>query len=450
MPRLQFGLSSYERARGDLPALPVINMFVEKVDSEEGGIALQSRPGLEETGDDINQPSVEAIFQKDGVLSGAQFVVGGSQLYRDNSPVGAIDGTGPVSIDGYEDFVFAAAGGDLWGYDGADLAVVSFPDDANVTKVIVGASRAICIRADTETYYWSNPLTSTIDGLSFNSATSQPDRLRDGLFIDDCLVLFGAETTEFHPNTQDDTLPFQPLEGRVYEVGIRNTGACTAFGPSFAWVTNHNRVCIGDENTVVSNEGLEAKIKASTTCRLFAFFIDATEYLGLRIDGETHCYSQRYGFWSQLTSAGQSNWVPQCYANGVFGSSVDGRLMRFGDGWEDLGGTLERRFRAGLPLNSGGLTINNMVLRTNVGTTGYLSGTYADPTVEMRTSRDAGRTFGTWKSRSLGEQGRYRKKVQWTACGMFGQPGMLAEFRVTDPVDFRVSNILANEPFGGI
>jgi len=42
MPAAQFGLSSYERAEGDLPALPVINMYAEETASE--GVVLQSRP----------------------------------------------------------------------------------------------------------------------------------------------------------------------------------------------------------------------------------------------------------------------------------------------------------------------------------------------------------------------------------------------------------------------
>jgi hypothetical protein len=450
MPSIQFGTSSYQRSRGNLPSLPVINMFVEKADPETKGIALQSRPGLEETGTDLGTSAVEALFQKDGVLSGAQFAIGDYKLFESGSSLGSIDGAGPYFIDGYEDFLFAAGGGGLWGYDGSTLSEVAFPDGAQVTKVVVGASRAICLRADTETFYWSDTLTSTIDSLSFATAESQPDRLRDMLFIDDALILFGAETVEFWPNTQDNDLPFQPLEGRVFEVGVKKTGAATAFGPSFAWVTNHGRVCVGDESTVVSNEGLEAKILASSQCRLFTFPIDASEFLALRLDEETHVYSQRYGRWSEFQSHDEDNWVPQCQANGVFGSAIDGRMLRFGSDWTDMGGVLERRFRCGAPLDSGELTVFNLVLRSNVGTTTYLTGDYANPRVELRVSRNAGKTWGNWKDKRLGEQGDYRKKVHWPALGMFGQPGMMGEIRVTDPVDWRVSDVLINEPFGGL
>lgn len=451
MAALSFGLSSYDRLRGSMVELPVVNMFAESSPSEEGP-SLQSRPGLEETGTSLGDGPVDALFQKDGVLGGLQFAVSNGALYRTGVSLGAINGDGPFFIDGYEDFLFVAGGGDLWGYDGTTLAAVTFPDDANVTKVLVGSSRAICLRADTETYYWSDPLTDDIGGLDFSSAESQPDRLRDALFIDDTLILFGAETVEYHPNTNDNDLPFQPLEGRVMEVGIRNTGACTAFGPSFAWVTNTHSVCIQDETNVVSNEGLEARIKASTTCRLWTFFLDATEMLALTLDGETQVFNPRSpapSRWTEYQSAGQDNWVPHCFAADQFGSSIDGRLMRFSDGWEDLGGTLERRFRAGLIMDAGTLTLDNLQLRANPGRTGYLTGDYADPIVEVRFSRDGGATWGNWKWTTLGTQGKYRNRVQWNACGMFGPPGVLCEFRVSDPVDVRISSVRANEQLTG-
>lgn len=328
------------------------------------------------------------------------------------------------------------------------FTTVAFPDSANVTKVLVGAGRAVCLRADTETYYWSEPLTSTVDALSFASAESQPDRLRDMLYIDDTLILFGAGTVEFHPNTQDADLPFQPLEGRVFERGIRATGCATQFGATFAWVTDRNQICIGDPDAIVSNSGMEAKIAASTDCRLFSFFIGGDEFLALRLDDETHVLSAKAKRWSRFSTNG-GNFGAQCFANGVFGSATDGKTLVFSDTKVELGSTLERRFRAGVVINAGGVAVNNLALRTNPGQTPYLAGDYSDPVVEMRVSRDAGRTWGSWRARNLGAIGEYGKKVQWRGLGMASQPGFLVEFRVTDPVPFRVSDVRMNDGYGG-
>lgn len=450
MPRMQFGLTAFERARGDLPELPVINMFAEEAPTEQVGVVLQSRPGLSDRVTDMGVGPVTGLFKADGVLAGNLFGISGGSFYAGTFSVGAIDGTGPVSMDGYEDLLFVTAGGGLWSYNGSTLAGVAFPDDASVAKVVVGGSRAICIRSDTETYYWSDVLSGTIGALSFSSAESQPDRLRDALFIDDILVLFGAETVEFHPNTQDAALPFQPLEGRVFERGIRETGCATKFGSTFAWVTDTNQVCVSDPDNIISKPGLEALVEASASVSLWTFYLEGTEFLALRIDAGTWVYSLRSRLWSQFASYGETNWIPQCFAGGVFGSSVDGKTMEWGSAHQDLGGVLERRFRGGFPLNSGSMTVNNTIIRTNVGQTPFLTGDYAVPQVEMRRSLDAGQTWGKWRGVPLGEQGQYRRKVQWTACGMAGQPGWLAEFRVTDPVPFRVSDVLINETWGGL
>lgn len=448
--RLQFGLSATERSRGDLPELPVINMFAEEAPTEETGVVLQSRPGLLDRVEDMGAGPVKALFKADGVLGGALFGVSGGNFYEGATSKGAVDGSGPFSIAGYEDKLFVAGGASLWGYDGTTLAAVTFPDDAGVSKVVVGASRLIAIRADTEKFYWSDVLSDTIDALSFASAEQQPDRLKDMLFWSDSLVLFGTETVEFWPNAADPDLPFQPLEGRTYRRGIKGTGCATLVGPTFAWVTDTNQVCVENPDNIVSKPGLEALIEASASVRLWTFLLEGTEFLALTLDSRTFVRSMRSGLWSEFTSAEADNWAAQCFAGGVFGSSIDGTTMQWGSGWEDLGGTLERRLRAGAPINAGGLILSNVILRNNVGGTTYLTGVYINPLVEMRSSRDAGRTWGAWRPSPLGIQGNYRKRVQWKACGMASQPGVLLEFRVTDPVGWRVSDVMVNEPMGGI
>lgn len=449
MPSIPFGTSSYERARGDLPALPMVNMVAEEAPTETKGLALQSRPGLSDRAADMGSGPVKALFQADGVLGGALFGLSGDGLYKGTARLGSVYGDGPAKMAGYGTALFATQGVTLSVWNGSTLSPVAFPDGASVSSVVVGASRLIALRKGTGQFYWSDPLSTTIEALNFATAENQPDRLLDMLFVDDILILFGAETIEFWPNTNDPELPFQPLEGRVIERGIRATGCAVTFAGSFAWVTNEHNVCVQSETNVLSNPGLQARIEASATCSLFTFLLDGVEYLALRLDNETQVYSGRAQRWSEFTSHGRSNWLPSCFAKGVFGSGEDGRTLAWADNHLDLGGVLERRLRGGFPINSNGQTINNVQVRCNVGQTGFLTGDYADPSMEMRVSRDAGKTWGSWRSAALGSQGSYRSRVQWRSCGMASQPAFLAEFRVTAPVDLRVSDVLVNEPGGG-
>lgn len=449
MPAMQFGLSAFERGRGDLPELPVINMFAEEAPTEQGGVVLQSRPGLSDRSADMGAGPVETLFRRDGVLAGALFGVSGGNLYSGTSLLGVVAGSGAPSIAGNEIGIIAAAGSTARYYNGSALSDVSFPDAAGVAKVFNGASRFWLIRKDTGKLYFTPALAATVAALSFITAESLPDKLLDGLWIDDVAVLFGAESVEFWPNTGDATLPIQPLEGRVFEKGIRATGCAAVFDSSFCWVGNDHVVYAnGPSPQPISNAGLEEKIKASVTCRLFTFWIDGQEFLSLRLDTATYVYGARNRLWSQFASYGQTNWLPRCHANGVFGSD-GGKTLAFNSAHLDMGAQLERRWRAGFALNSGTVNLANVGLRVNVGQTPFLTGDYLDPTVEMRISRDAGQTFGNWQARSLGAQGAYRKSVQWRACGQASRPGSLHEFRSTAPVPLRVSEVLYNEQWGG-
>ncbi len=445
MPALAFGLSSYERAEGDLPGLPAVNMYAEETASE--GVVLQSRRGLVDRAANMGAGPVRALFKRDGVVGGDLFGVSGSAFYRGTTSLGAVTGSGVPSIAGNETGIMVCAGAELRTYDGTTFATVAFPDDAPVIKVVEGASRFVAIRGNSGRFYFTPPLQRTFDPLDFATAESESDQLLDALILDDILILFGRETVEFWPNTADSNLPFQPLEGRVLERGIRATGCATAFGSAFAWVTDQNTVCVQDENNIISNPGLQERIAASQAVRLFTFFTDGTEFLALRLEDETQVYNQRTGTWSKFETEG-GNWAATCHAAGVFGSE-DGKTLAFGGGYVELGGVLERRFRGGLPINGGGVPVYNLRLRVNPGQTPFLSGQYADPIIEMRLSRDAGQTWGIWKGTQLGQQGEYRKRIEWRALGLASAPGFMCEVRLTDPVPLRVSGVFINEPFGG-
>lgn len=443
-----YGISTTERERGDFPALPVVNMLAEPV-STEPGTALQSRPGLEYNDTEMGSGPVRGLYTADNVLGSAVFGVSGSELYEGPTLLGTIDGDGPVSFDGYEDYVFINAGDSIWKYDGTVLSSVAFPDDASVSKIVVAGSRLIAIRADTGTFYWTEPLGIVIDPLDFATAENQPDVIKDVLYVGDKLVLFGSETIEYWPITDDADLPFAPLVGATLPVGIKETGAAVEFSRTFAWVTNFNEVCVGSPENIISEPELQVRIAASSSTQLWVFYVDDNEYLAVRLDNETWVYGARSQAWAKFESYGQTNWLPRCYDDGYFGLNNGGTLAQWSDGYADFDGPHERSFRAWSAITSESVVVANIILRTNPGTTPFLTGTYSEPVVELRTSKNGGRSWHPWKSRRLGIQGQYRIKTFWSSMGQFGYPGLLAEIRVTDPVPFRVSGLVLNEPFGG-
>lgn len=458
MSELRFGLSAYSRKRGDLPELPVVNMFAEKADTEPGGVVLQSRPGLVAAEITHGTAPVEGVYRRNGVLGDSLFAVSGGRLWRDGVNLGVIDGTGAVGFAGNEIGLVVTAGESAWFYNGSGLSLVVFPDGADVLAVAEVAGRFVFVRDASQKFYWTETLeralapdgTLLVDGLDFASAENEPDALLDIVVLQDVLVLFGAGTTEFWPKTGDPELPFRPTEGRVFEKGIRATGAAVVYDNTVAWVGDTGLVYVGGNvPTVISDDGIDERVAASTSFRLFAFFFEGHEFLAVRLSQGTWLRDAKTGQWCEFRSHGLENWIAGCVAGDVFGSATDGRTLRFGTTYSDLGGVLERRFRAGQAVNGGSFSVDNLRLRTNPGQTPTLTGSYSDAVVEMRTSRDAGQTWSDWRSTALGRQGRYRERVEWRALGMFDAPGILVDVRVTDPVPFRASAVSVNEPGGG-
>jgi hypothetical protein len=458
---LDFGVSAYKRDRGNLPELAVVNMFVESAVTEPKQVALQSRPGLIDNAVTSGAGPVKGIFQQDGVLSGALFTVSAGSLYSGGVSKGAIAGSGFVNFAGNEIGLAVNAGAGVYFYDGLAVGLADFPDAANVCKVMDIGGRFIAIRTDTGKLYNTEVLENalvagvlTFGALAFATAEDEPDPLVDGVVVGRTVALGGSETVEFWQITGDSLLPLEPILGRAYTKGVRATGCMAEFDNSAVFVSTDNLVYRCDNEPMrISDPGIEERIAASTTCSIFTHFFEGHEFLHVRLDTETMVYDAQTQQWCEWATSGETNFIGQCAVsqNGapIFGSSLNGKTLAFGDVYTDLDGPLERRFRAGKALDGGSLGVNNLRLRTNPGQTTYLAGQYADPVVEMAYSRDGGEEFSAYRSTKLGAAGKHRKQVEWRALGTFDAPGMLFDIRCTDPVPFRVSGVTVNEDGGG-
>lgn len=453
MPDLPLYTSTIRRSRGELPQLPLVNMFSEAAITQPKQFVLQSYPGLSETGTELGSGPVSALLVKDGVSDGNLLGVSGGELYVAGSAVGAIGGTVPASIAGNEIGVVSTAGLNVGFWDGAAFSLVAFPDGARVRKVFEQGGRFLFLRDGTQRLYWTAPLADMldgdgeiiVDGLDYASAESEPDQLLDGLAMEDTIVLGGANSIEFWTKTGDLELPYVPIQGRVFQKGVRDTGCMALFDNSFAWVAPNNIVYrAGNIPERISDAGHEELIAASGTCRVDAYFFEGHEFLKIQLDDVTIEYDAQTRQWSERkTGIGQFRGGPVT-TGPLFGSSVDGNIYEL-SGRTDLDGYQERSFCTFLPLNGGTVPIDSLMLRTNPGN----AGDYPDPMVEFIQSYDGGRTFDAALPEYLGQEGEYRREVEWRALGFADAPGFFAKFRVTDPVDFAISGVSINEAHGG-
>lgn len=445
--------TDYERSRGDLPAMPIINMFAEQSPTD-GKVILQSRPGVNVQDTFSETTPVRAIYSEPGVFNGDIFTVIGSTVYRNKIKIGNIDGLDNVFFASYADMTFITAGESLWVYNGTLINVITLPDNFKALKIVVATNRLVVIDKNTQRIYWSEPLENGIPDLNFAEAESSPDSLLDMLFIGDTLLLFGEDTTEFWMTwSSDPNTPFVPVVGRTMPKGIVSTGAATRVNSTFTWITNTSQICLSNPTNIISTPELEIRINNSTITKLWTFNMDQTEYLAVTLDRETWIVNPLVPqLWSKFQTYGLANWECHCYAKETFGSNHSARTLKWGDSLdysdpdENL---LERRFRAWLPSTTNTTIISNLILKTNPGMTSFETGQYSNPVVEMRQSKDGGHTWSTWRQTNLGKRGEFRTNVRWLSCGLFSYPGVLFEFRITDPVPFRVSSVYVNEPYGG-
>lgn len=452
MPRINYGSQAYRRDNGNLPELRLINMFLERAPSSQNGIILLSRKGLTEHSLPGDGP-IQAVFQEDGVFGGDVFSVSGGMLYREASLIGPVEVHGPVFIAASADELAVCGSGPLYRYDGSTLTAVAFPDDALVAKVVFHDGLFLAARLNTQKWYFSAVLDAdTWDALDFGSAESSPDNILDMAIMNDTMWLFGSNSIEPHANTGDADLPYQRIEQRIFTKGVRATGTVVALDNTLFFVGSDGLVYrLGEVPERISDNGIEERIAQSASVTCFGFIFEGHAFYSIRLDDGTFAFDASTEQWCEMqTNGGQFRGCCACMdgTTAILGDDSDGILWTFG-GYADGDDALTRLFTAGAHIDGGTLIVDNLLIEANVGWTELLSGQGSDPVLEVRFSRDAGATWGDWRPVSLGTQGHYRNKAEVRRCGMFDFPGMLCEARVTDPVPFRVSGALINEPGGG-
>lgn len=453
MPDLAYGTSAYSRAYGSLPPLTLINLYVESAKTSSGGVCLQSRPGMTESFTAGSGP-VTGMFAKAGTFGGDLFTLSDLALYREQALLGSIAGTGASRFAGGYDEVLVTRGGTLYSYNGTDLVDSGFTGDASnsVTSVCFINSSFVAIEANSARFFWSAPLDGRDwDVLHFATAEREPDALLDCARLGNNLWLFGQNTVEAWADGGDATARFTSIPSVLFDKGIRATGCVTDADNSLFFISEDSLVYrIGEVPEPISDFGIVEKIAASATARLFSFWQGGHEFVAVRLDAMTLLYDCSTQQWCEFQTDG-GNWAAAHAAmkggEAYLGHGSTGQVMVF-DGWDDLGDELLREFTAATELTQG-VPFDNLILWANAGQTDVLSGQGSDPVVELQTSSDAGNTWTDFDGAPLGAAGDYRTIPEWRRLGMFDFPGMMARFRVTDPVPFRVSGVKVNEPLGG-
>jgi hypothetical protein len=314
--------SAYRRDTGNLPNLPLLNMFAE-ISGET--IILQSRPGLNELYA-VGSGPVAGIYSRDGVFSGDIFTVSGNELYRSETLIGTIDGTGPVSWAAAGTQLAVTRGMRLWIYDGSTLTPVSFPDSAYVRCTETLGGYFYAVRADTHRIYFSTLLDGTDwQALDYISAERKPDPVYDMLVLGEELVALGSESVEFMQETGDGDAPIARAPGRVLGIGVKAVGCSSVVDTSLVWIANDNSVRTYDGTARrLSDASVDEQIAASATATGFGWSHEGHVFFAVRLATETRVVDAATGNWWEAGSQGYTNYRATC-------ATMDGGAARFGD-----------------------------------------------------------------------------------------------------------------------
>jgi len=444
---IPYGIGAYKRS--DIPQIRLLNQYVEKVPENPNGVALLPRPALEAY-DTIGGGPIRGMFYEDGVLGSALLTVSGGSLYSGSSSLGAIAGSDRVVMAGDTQGLLIATGIGLQRSDGATVSTVSFPDDAGVIWAGFLGGYAFAIRASSRRIYFTLDIT-TWDALDYVSAEQSASNLVGACIIGDQLWTFSNDKIEIFVLTGISDTPIQAVQGRVFNRGARVRDSIVAYDNTVVWVGNNGIVYRGEGTPVrISDHGIEERIAASSVedIKAWSFPWLGHDFYVLHLSDGTTCYDAATQQWHDLGSYGRDRWraaLGVLYGTDIIaGDDSTGALWRLSDGvYADGSDPIQRIFSV-IFQNNG--FIDNMMFDCTTGTAPI---DQPPGVLEMRTSRNGGDTWGNWRQSTLGEQGKWRKRVGFRRVGIVDQGNLLAEIRITDPRPSRVSYIRVNEALGG-
>lgn len=466
MPLLPLGQATYDRL--DDPRIRLKNMYFEVTPANmTDQVSLTSRPGLEAfVSSGLGDGPVRGILRDDGALSNLLYVVSGSALYTVNitngviTNFGAIAGTGRVVMASNGEKVLIASGTSLYSATDSALTTLSVPDSANVFSVAY-LNGYFLILVEGQRVYFSDVGGTTFSGLDYFSADTSPSDLKNIVVTGDELWMLGRGTVEVFAPTGNADLPFQRVSGRVFPTG------CFEYGRDAAVKTDYGAVWVGKDNIVyrtgsgpipISDASVEQALTraAVNNSELFAwhYVIEGRSVYVLNIDdgelGTTQAYDIKTGKWTQYQSYSNplwNVWSSARYFDGSYfvGDTTAGKIWKLNPELTTDGDQPMICEFTGLIERNTPLRCNNVILdcTVGIGTADYPTN---DPTIQLRTSDNRGKTWGSWLIERLGRMGEFNRSVYWTRLGLMSSPGRLFHFRTSPPARFTVRKARYNEP----
>lgn len=342
----------------------------------------------------------------------------------------------------------------------ATLKVVQMPiipgsDIGGGTGVVISPSHCafiaqrLVVNASGTSYFFYGDLTdpTTMDGGTifqdgnFYSDESSGDTISALKVVNGSLVTLGFRSYSVWRPTSNQDNPLSVTSGTSNAIGIDAPFSLAGVDDKLFWLASSDVGTLGVymlQNTSikrVSTMGIDETLmtlnnRSRAIACAYSYKGNFFYVLTFLSEGRTFVYDAGVDKWHERLSRNFSTgaWDVWLYnyltvANGVIYAGVikDGSALvtLSDDRYYEWDGRQILREGWSKPMFDGlePMTIQELTLDMQVGSTEILSGIGAEPVVMLQISRDGGYSWSNISKRSLGKQGNYRKKISWFGLG---------------------------------
>lgn len=428
----------------------LVNLYRETVQSGDGenDFCLIKTPGLRRA---VRPSGANGANRGSYEINGRLFQVIADRLYSIDSNYSTITNNGPANNDGLPvmmaastDTLMLVSGGLLYRVNGGTLSLMSVP----FTPIGIGFIKNyfVALSSVNQQFFYSTDDGATWPALNFQTAEAAANAMIAMIIDHEELWLIGNRISQVYVVGTDPNTPFVARQDAVIQQGTAAAASVVALDNSLFWIGKNKN----GERTVIRTNGFNPEnvstYAVNNTLRGFSRVDDAIGQ-AYQLNGHSMV---RFTFPAADRTleydATENDWHEVAYRNVAAGTysrhrgntivSAFGKIL-VGDhtnGWlyemspdvydEQVNDALNTPIRwnrrcphlvkDGKKVEYGRLDVfaeMGMGLNVVAGQPGF------DPQIAMRFSDDAGNTFSSVFSRSLGKQGEYRKKAYWNRLG---------------------------------
>ncbi|MEL6859302.1 MAG: hypothetical protein AAFO74_13025 [Pseudomonadota bacterium] len=417
------------------------------------------RPGAvdRDTGN-VLQFTPRGVGQVDGHADGDILVVDGAMVRRFNTSTsswsalsGSISGSDRVRMAFSEVEGAILSGGQIYVSTGSAIAQATDADYAthlsnhSQTSFLDIASigqRLLFIYGSrlgwSETLDFNNTQTTY-----FLTTEDSPDANVALAVLNGIVYVLGTETIQpFVQTGGEGAAAFRPQNNSTIQRGCLSKHTVQQLDNTLFWVGDDYNVyrLNGLTPQLISKPWLSRRLRSESVDDLVATYLELEGHSFYILNGVNGCYAYdgSSGEWFLWKTYEQDTFewaqIVEASGNHFAISRLGSQFAQLSRSYEtDLGVEIVLEFSAHLPVIGGRRPIPSIRVDGTKGR-GSATDAFADAYISMALSKDNGITFGSYRPRSIGKQGEYRKRAIWRQNGRAREPQVIARFRTNDPV----------------